>query len=107
MRKRLLVLFSALAAALSALAAEGKPMTFEIGGNDFLLDGKPVLIKCGEMHFARIPREYWQHRLRMARAMGLNAVCAYLFWNLHEPRPGEFNWTGGADAAEFCRIAQR
>jgi hypothetical protein len=42
----------------------------------------------------------------MARAMGLNTVCAYLFWNQIEPRPGEFNWSGQADVAEFCRIAQ-
>ena len=41
------------------------------------------------------------------KAMGLNTVCAYLFWNLHEPRPGEFNWTGQADVATFCRIAQQ
>ena len=40
--------------------------------------------------FCRIPREYWAHRLRMAHAMGLNTVCAYLFWNMHEPKPGEF-----------------
>ena len=53
------------------------------------------------------PREYWRHRLKMCKAMGLNAVCAYLFWNMHEPRPGEFDWSGQADAAEFCRIAQR
>jgi beta-galactosidase len=43
----------------------------------------------------------------MARAMGLNTVCAYLFWNMHEPRPGQFDWSGQADAAEFCRIAQQ
>jgi beta-galactosidase len=42
----------------------------------------------------------------MARAMGLNTVCAYLFWNYHEPEPGHFNFEGGADAAEFCRLAQ-
>jgi beta-galactosidase len=42
----------------------------------------------------------------MAKAMGLNTVCAYLFWNMHEPRPGQFDWSGQADAAEFCRIAQ-
>jgi len=80
--------------------------TFEIGPNDFLLDGKPFLIRCGEIHAPRVPREYWRHRLQMAKAMGLNTVCAYLFWNLHEPRPGEFNWSDEADAAEFCRIAQ-
>src|SRR5439155_17644632 len=42
----------------------------------------------------------------LARAMGLNTVCAYLFWNLHEPSEGQFVWSGQADAAEFCRIAQ-
>ena len=39
--------------------------------------------------------------------MGLNTVCAYLFWNLHEPKPGTFNWTEQADVAEFCRLAQQ
>ena len=38
--------------------------------------------------------------------MGLNTVCAYLFWNLHEPTEGQFDWTGQADDAQFCRIAQ-
>lgn len=80
--------------------------TFSIGENDFLLDGKPFLIRCGEMHFARIPREYWAHRLRMAHAMGLNTVCAYLYWNTHEPEQGKFDFSGDADAAEFCRLAQ-
>lgn len=79
---------------------------FTIGANDFLLDGKPLQIRCGELHFARVPREYWRHRLRLMKAMGLNTVCAYLFWNVHEPRSGEFNWAGQADAAEFCRMAQ-
>src|SRR3954469_7846783 len=67
---------------------------FKIGENDFLLDGKPLQIRCGEVHAARVPREYWRHRLKMARAMGLNTVCAYLFWNMHEPRPGQFNFEG-------------
>jgi beta-galactosidase len=80
--------------------------TFAIGTNDFLLDGQRFQIRCGEIHAPRVPKEYWRHRLQMAKAMGLNTVCAYLFWNLQEPRPGEFNWSGQADAAEFCRIAQ-
>src|ERR1700691_4914416 len=75
-----------------------KPVhTFAIGTNDFLLDGQRLQIRCGEIHAARVPREYWRHRLQMARAMGLNTVCAYLFWNLHEPKPGEFVWSGQAD----------
>ena len=80
---------------------------FLIGETNFMLDGKPYQIRCGEIHAPRVPREYWRHRLRMAKAMGLNTVCAYLFWNMHEPSPGRFVWTGQADAAEFCKIAQQ
>ncbi len=80
--------------------------TFSIGPTDFMLDGRPFLIRSGEMHAARIPRDYWRHRLQMARAMGCNSVCAYLFWNQHEPREGQFDFTGQADVAEYCRIAQ-
>ncbi len=80
---------------------------FSIGPKDFLLDGKPLQIRCGEMHFARVPREYWGHRLKAIKAMGLNTVCAYLFWNYHEWREGKVDWRGQRDAAEFCRMAQK
>jgi beta-galactosidase len=81
--------------------------TFEVSSNAFLLDGKPMQIKAGEMHPARIPHEYWADRLRMAHAMGLNAVSIYVFWNQHEPREGEFNFTGDADIAQFVQLAQK
>lgn len=98
-----LLMASSLAGAESASAKH----TFTIGEKDFLLDGKPLQIRCGEIHFARVPREYWTHRLQMAKAMGLNTVCVYLFWNLHEWNQGTYDWSGMADAAEFCRLAQR
>lgn len=81
--------------------------TFEIGEKDFQLDGKRFQMRCGEIHFARVPREYWRHRLQLCRAMGLNTVCAYLFWNFHAWKRGEFNWSYDRDVAEFCRIAQQ
>lgn len=84
----------------------GAKHSFVIGEKAFLLDGKPFQIRCGEIHFARVPREYWRHRLQMIRAMGLNAVCVYLFWNFHEWKEGTYDWSGQADALEFCRIAQ-
>lgn len=78
-----------------------------IGEKDFLLKGQPFVIRCAEIHFARIPRAYWSHRLAMVRAAGFNTVCAYLFWNFHEAKPGAYNWSNERDAAEFCREAQR
>jgi beta-galactosidase len=92
---------------MSATVHAAANARFSIGKDDFMLDGKPLKIRCGEMHFARVPREYWQHRLQAIKAMGLNTVCAYLFWNYHEWREGRYDWSGQRDAAEFCRLAQQ
>ncbi len=104
------MLLVSLMAAANLFAADSNAAStrhnFAIGTNDFLLDGKPFQIRCGEVHAARVPKEYWRHRLQMAKAMGLNTVCAYLFWNMHEPAANAFDWSGQADVAEFCRIAQ-
>lgn len=80
--------------------------TFEIGEKDFLLDGKPVVLRCGEIHYPRIPRPYWRHRLQMLKAMGCNMVATYDFWNLHEPTPGKWSFSGIADLAAFVKAAQ-
>jgi len=98
-RAPLLLVLAALAAPLSA------QHTFAVGDSAFLLDGKPFQILAGEMHYPRIPREYWRQRLRMAKAMGLNTVSAYVFWNVEEPNPGVFDFSGNADVAEFVREA--
>jgi len=79
---------------------------FGIKGDQFVLDGKPFQIISGEMHYARIPREYWRDRLQKARAMGLNTVSTYVFWNAHESKPGIYDFSGGLDVAAFIRMAQ-
>jgi len=80
---------------------------FRIAKGAFLLDGKPLQIISGELHYARIPRAYWRQRLKMAKAMGLNTIATYVFWNYHEVRPGVFDFrTGNRDLAAFLRIAQ-
>lgn len=105
MRKFLLLCCCALLH-YGTISAQSTTPDFRIGDTSFLLNGKPFVIRCGEMHYGRIPRAYWRQRLHMAKAMGLNTVCAYLFWNFTEKEPGKFDWSGQADAAEFCRLAQ-
>jgi beta-galactosidase len=83
------------------------PQTFAVQAGQFLLNGKPFRIIPGEMHYARIPRAYWRDRFRMAKAMGLNAVTTYVFWNVHEPRPGVYDFSGNLDVVEFVREAQQ
>jgi beta-galactosidase len=88
-------------------APDGRPHTFRVSDGQFQLDGKPFEVISGEMHYPRIPREYWRARLKMARAMGLNAITTYVFWNEHEPTPGVYDFTGNNDIAEFIREAQQ
>lgn len=77
-----------------------------IQGDRFMLEGKSIQLISGEMHYARVPHEYWRHRLQLARAMGLNTVSTYVFWNFHEPQAGSYNFNGRADVAGFVRTAQ-
>jgi beta-galactosidase len=82
------------------------PHHFTLGDKAFLLDGKPFQIIAGEMHYTRIPREAWRDRMRMAKAMGLNTIGTYVFWNVSEPEKGVFNFTGNNDIAAFIRMAR-
>jgi len=79
--------------------------TFQIQGNEFLLDGQSFRIISGAMHYFRIPREYWDDRFEKARLMGLNTVETYAAWNLHEPKPGEFHFEGNLDVAAYIQAA--
>lgn len=80
--------------------------TFALGDSVFLLDGKPFQMISGELHYPRIPREAWRHRMQMAKAMGLNTIGTYVFWNVHEPEKGEFDFSGNNDIAAFVKTAQ-
>lgn len=39
--------------------------------------------RAGEIHYARIPVQYWEHRILTVKAMGLNALSVYIMWNYH------------------------
>lgn len=91
---------------LSAYGQQAKH-TFKLGENDFLLDEKPFQIISGELHYPRVPKEAWRARMKMAKAMGLNTIGTYVFWNLHEPQKGKFDFSGNNNIAEFVKIAQQ
>jgi beta-galactosidase len=83
------------------------PHILRANGDHFELDGKPFQIISGAIHSARVPRAYWRDRLRKARAMGLNTVETYVFWNVYEQSPDKFDFSGQNDIAEFVREAQQ
>lgn len=102
---KLLFLFVILFAS-AKLQAQNVKHTFALGDTTFLLDGKPLQIISGEMHYTRVPREAWRQRMKMAKAMGLNTIGTYVFWNVHEPQKGHYDFIGNHDIAEFVKIAK-
>ena len=105
--KRLLSLLAIISFALSINAKQPTIHTFTQGDGTFLLDGKPFIVKAAELHYARIPREYWDHRIKMCKALGMNAICAYVFWNYHEPQPGVWDFSGNHDLAAFMELCKK
>jgi beta-galactosidase len=101
------VILVAVPAVISGQSKEPTVHTFNVVGTQFLFDGKPYQIISGEMHYPRIPRAYWRDRFRKARAMGLNTITTYVFWNVHEPHPGIYDFAGQNDIAEYIREAQQ
>lgn len=80
--------------------------SFTLSDTAFLLDSKPFVMISGEMHYPRVPREAWRARMKMAKAMGLNTIGTYVFWNVQEPQKGVFDFTGNNDVRAFVKIAQ-
>ncbi len=103
----LLLMCSSCVVHAQAPAVDHAPHTFAVEGDHFALDGKPFRVISGEMHYARVPRAYWRARFKMAKAMGLNAITTYVFWNEHERTPGVFDFSDDRDVAEFVREAQQ
>ncbi|QIW16494.1 beta-galactosidase [Pasteurellaceae bacterium RH1A] len=81
-------------------------MHFEIGKQDFLLNGQPFKILSGAVHYFRIVPEYWYKTLYNLKAMGANTVETYVPWNLHQPEPDRFCFDKRADLVKFLQTAQ-
>lgn len=79
---------------------------FEAGKGRFLLNGEPYTVKAAELHYPRIPRPYWDQRIKLCKALGMNTICLYTFWNSHEPREDQFDFSGQNDLREFVKLCQ-
>ena len=97
----------AIALAIFSLHAYAQPSTPSFATSDslFLLNGQPFQIHAAELHYPRIPHQYWRHRIQLCKALGMNTICLYVFWNAHEPRMNQFNFSDNLDIRAFCKIA--
>ncbi len=85
---------------------DGKSHKLELRNEQFLIDGQPLRLVAGEIHPGRIPFEFWEDRVKKIKALGLNTVSVYVFWNQIEPKEGEFVFDGMTDVRRFVKLCQ-
>jgi beta-galactosidase len=87
-----------------ATGSAAQAITWKNGS--FVVNGKPVFLASGEVHYARVPRELWRDRLWRMKMMGLNTVQTYVFWNAQEGREGEFNFSDNLDLDAWLTLVE-
>jgi beta-galactosidase len=98
--------FNLPAQTVTGIVPDGKPHQFEARDHQFFIDGQPTMLIAGEMHFGRVQPDDWETRIKQAKAMGLNTISFYLFWNQVETQEGKFNFTGMTDVRRVLKLCQ-
>jgi len=99
--------FNLYAQTVTSIVPDGKPHKFEARAHQFFIDGQPTMLVSGEMHFGRVQPEDWETRIQQAKAMGLNTISFYLFWNQVEKQEGKFDFTGMTDVRRVLKLCQK
>ncbi len=102
----LVTIVSVFTASAANDTGNGESQKFVAGDGTFLLNGKPFVVKAAELHYPRIPKEYWEQRIQLCKALGMNTICLYTFWNSHEPKQDQFDFTGQNDLREFVKLCE-
>ncbi|GER49164.1 beta-galactosidase [Striga asiatica] len=90
---------TALAAALCIVS--GRHVSYD--GRSLMIDGQRKLFFSGSIHYPRSTPDMWPSLISKAKSGGLNAIDTYVFWNLHEPQPGQYDFRGRHDIIRFIK----
>ncbi|KAK3224359.1 hypothetical protein Dsin_011384 [Dipteronia sinensis] len=78
-----------------------KGVTYD--GRSLIINGERELLFSGSIHYPRVPPEMWSDIIKKAKAGGLNVIQTCVFWNVHEPVQGQFNFGGNYNLTKFIR----
>ena len=73
-------------------------------GQSFMIDGRRIWLVAGSLEYTRCPRESWRDRIAAARHAGLNTITTSVVWARHEPRAGQFDFSGDNDLRHFVEL---
>lgn len=79
----------------------------DFDGRGFLINGQRTFIVSGSLHYPRVPRALWRDRLLRMKRGGFNCVQTYVFWNYHEPKQGQFDFSGEKDLDAFLKLVHQ
>ncbi|XP_021900379.1 beta-galactosidase 13-like [Carica papaya] len=89
-----------------AVAHGKKEQAVTYDGRSLIVNGKRELLYSGSIHYPRSTPDMWPSILAKARRGGLNVIQTYVFWNIHEPVQGQYNFTGNYDLVKFIKLVQ-
>jgi beta-galactosidase len=85
-------------------SAEAARSSIDFDKRGFLIHGRRTFIVSADMEYARVPHELWRDRLLRLKRAGFNTVEIYTFWNFHEPKEGQFDFSGDHDLDAFLKL---
>ncbi|XP_027089759.1 beta-galactosidase 16 [Coffea arabica] len=89
---------------LVARAGHGAEVTYD--GRSLIIDGQRKLLFSGSIHYPRSTPDMWPSLISKAKFGGLDVIESYVFWNLHEPQPGQYDFSGRLDIVRFIKEIQ-
>ncbi|XP_039030398.1 beta-galactosidase 5-like [Hibiscus syriacus] len=72
-----------------------------------LINGKRRILISGSIHYPRSTPDMWESLIHKAKEGGLDVIDTYVFWNGHEPSPGNYNFEGRYDLVRFIKTVQK
>ncbi|XP_027112186.1 beta-galactosidase 3 [Coffea arabica] len=92
---------------LLILAAQVAHCSVTYDRKALIIDGQRRILFSGSIHYPRSTPDMWEGLIQKAKDGGLDAIDTYVFWNIHEPSPGNFNFEGRYDLVRFIKLVQK
>ncbi|KAI5392888.1 beta-galactosidase 5 [Lathyrus oleraceus] len=72
-----------------------------------IINGQRRILISGSIHYPRSTPEMWEDLIQKAKGGGLDVIDTYVFWNVHEPSPSNYNFEGRYDLVQFIKTVQK
>ncbi|KAF3541392.1 hypothetical protein F2Q69_00019481 [Brassica cretica] len=72
-----------------------------------IINGQRRILLSGSIHYPRSTPEMWPGLIQKAKEGGLDVIETYVFWNGHEPSPGNYYFGDRYDLVKFIKLVQQ